>query len=254
MPSRDLGVGALHRVVAGLSPAQLQTLAAILEEGSAGVSSKQVQRTLGLSTARAAALAQGLAEAQAAGVDATAAAAALLLLGRERLLAAASAGHVEVVCTSPRHVGVPVRATLPKAIELVDSTKQEILMLGYAFSGAAGELFARVAAAQQRGVHVVLVANRLRDHLPDFKRVWPGGVHLPLLYTREEDPEDDMAALHAKILICDRETALVTSANLTHHGLRRNIEVGLSVTNAAITQLREFVIGLIEAGEVQPVS
>jgi phosphatidylserine/phosphatidylglycerophosphate/cardiolipin synthase-like enzyme len=59
-----------------------------------------------------------------------------------------------------------------------------------------------------------------------------------------------MSALHAKLLICDGRTALVTSANFTHHGLRGNIEVGICVTDAAIAGLSDFVSQLIAGGEV----
>jgi phosphatidylserine/phosphatidylglycerophosphate/cardiolipin synthase-like enzyme len=42
------------------------------------------------------------------------------------------------------------------------------------------------------------------------------------------------AALHAKVLIADGETALLTSANFTDRGLADNLEIGLLVRDREI--------------------
>jgi phosphatidylserine/phosphatidylglycerophosphate/cardiolipin synthase-like enzyme len=54
-----------------------------------------------------------------------------------------------------------------------------------------------------------------------------------------------MAALHARLLVCDRATALYTvaSANFTYHGLHANIELGVRVR----AQTVEYLLGSIEA-------
>lgn len=52
------------------------------------------------------------------------------------------------------------------------------------------------------------------------------------------------AAMHAKLLIVDRRTALVGSANLTSHGLERNLECGLLVRGGAVpSRLAEHLLG-----------
>ena len=63
-----------------------------------------------------------------------------------------------------------------------------------------------------------------------------------------------MSALHAKLLICDRNVALVTSANFSHHGLHENIEIGVKIQSASVRQLVEFVEALIRTGEVEAVA
>jgi phosphatidylserine/phosphatidylglycerophosphate/cardiolipin synthase-like enzyme len=42
------------------------------------------------------------------------------------------------------------------------------------------------------------------------------------------------AALHAKAAIADHQTALVTSANLTGHGINENMELGLLVRGGPV--------------------
>ena len=42
-----------------------------------------------------------------------------------------------------------------------------------------------------------------------------------------QDENDAVAKLHAKVVIVDRHDVLVSSANLTGHGLVRNLEIGI---------------------------
>ncbi len=51
----------------------------------------------------------------------------------------------------------------------------------------------------------------------------------PRLLTWDPPPEFPYTKLHAKALVVDRLEALVTSANLTLHGLQANLELGLRV-------------------------
>jgi phosphatidylserine/phosphatidylglycerophosphate/cardiolipin synthase-like enzyme len=56
-------------------------------------------------------------------------------------------------------------------------------------------------------------------------------------------------SLHAKALVADGDVALVTSANLTGHAMKHNIELGLLVTDrAAATAIVAHVDGLARQG------
>lgn len=43
-----------------------------------------------------------------------------------------------------------------------------------------------------------------------------------------------MAALHAKMLVIDREKMIISSANLSYHGMSGNIEIGTLIQSAKI--------------------
>jgi phosphatidylserine/phosphatidylglycerophosphate/cardiolipin synthase-like enzyme len=61
-----------------------------------------------------------------------------------------------------------------------------------------------------------------------------------------------MTKLHAKVLVGDRSDALVTSANLTYHGMETNIELGIHVTGQAAAQIEEHFRDLIRQNELVP--
>jgi len=43
--------------------------------------------------------------------------------------------------------------------------------------------------------------------------------------------DDKMAALHAKTIIVDNKKMLISSANLSYHGLEGNIEIGVLISS-----------------------
>jgi cardiolipin synthase len=58
------------------------------------------------------------------------------------------------------------------------------------------------------------------------------------------------AALHAKAAIADDHTALVTSANLTGHGMNENMELGLLVRGGAVPRRLAAHFTRLMAGRV----
>ncbi|MGH8437163.1 MAG: phospholipase D-like domain-containing protein, partial [Pseudomonas sp.] len=80
---------------------------------------------------------------------------------------------------------------------------------------------------------------------------WRAGVPKPSMFTWPVQ-DDEKAALHAKLLISDRNDALVTSANLTYHGFERNLEMGIRVTGRAAAEIHDRIDDLIRAGELVP--
>jgi phosphatidylserine/phosphatidylglycerophosphate/cardiolipin synthase-like enzyme len=136
---------------------------------------------------------------------------------------------------------------------MVQASRREILLVGYVFTEGARHLMEHLAsAAHDRGVRITLIGNKMQGHLPALRSIWPASSPAPSIFSREADPEDSMTALHAKLLICDSTTALVTSANFSHHGLYENIEIGVKVHSDSVVRLVEFVQAMIVMQVVKP--
>ena len=52
------------------------------------------------------------------------------------------------------------------------------------------------------------------------------------VYEYQKQEEDKMAALHAKIIVSDARRSLVSSANLSYHGMQGNIEMGFLIDSS----------------------
>jgi phosphatidylserine/phosphatidylglycerophosphate/cardiolipin synthase-like enzyme len=153
------------------------------------------------------------------------------------------ADPVDLVWTGPETFGVTNRDTGVVVRDLFGSAEREVLVAGFAvyqgrsiFSGLAERM------AELPGLQVRLFLDVQRhpmDKSPSEELVrrfaerfrsheWPGA-KLPELYydPRSLDPDAvKRSSLHAKCVVVDRCTALVTSANFTEAAQERNIEVG----------------------------
>ncbi len=160
----------------------------------------------------------------------------------------AEAPSVRLVWTGPISTAVPARSTMNVLLDLIERAQQEIVVVGYVLTEAASIVFERLAAAQRRGIQVILIGDRMEEKLPVLRACWPQGLRLPVLYTRAETPDDTRAALHAKLAIADQRYMLVTSANLTYHGLAGNIEIGIEVEGQVAAEAVALLNRLIADG------
>jgi cardiolipin synthase A/B len=120
--------------------------------------------------------------------------------------------------------------------DLVDDAQQEILLVSYA-TLPSNDVRSALDAAASRGVEITMLLERnidnpwfhgLEEPFPQVaarRLCWPATARLP------------GASMHAKLLIVDRRTALVGSANLTGYGLERNLECGLLVRGGPVPRL-----------------
>lgn len=249
-------IGYLAAIVSGLSSEQILVLAELYgnSESAALPSTAELQRRLTLGTTSATSLARNLRDISSI-QDLTHRdiRIALASLAQARMIRTRNDKVVEVVCTAPSRLGIPVRTTFATAVEMIRAARHEVILIGYLFTEGARELLKELARAQiDRGVRVMLIGNRMDQCLPFLDAIWPADSTRPKIFTREIDREDPMAALHAKLLICDNDAALVTSANFSYHGLHENIEIGVKVRSAAIARLVELFQAMIANGELKP--
>ncbi len=134
---------------------------------------------------------------------------------------------------------------------MINDAQNEILVVGYVFTEGAKSLLEQVArAGRERRVRVTIIGNRIEEHLPALRSAWSVGCPEPRVFSCPANLRDDMSALHAKLLVCDAATALITSANFSHHGLHENIEIGVKVVSPSVARLLEFFNSLIVARQV----
>jgi cardiolipin synthase len=103
--------------------------------------------------------------------------------------------------------------------------------------------------AAERGVRITLLLERPADNpnytgdpdpfptLPAQRLTWP----------RRNRPAN--AALHAKIVVVDRRTAPVGSANMTGRGMDHNLECGVLIRGGSQpAQIRNHLVSLLDRG------
>lgn len=247
-------IPALSNAVSRLTATQLQALSGLVagEDSPAVIPSPaRLRRALSHATADAMHLARNLKHVvDGSGVSGHDLKIALATSAHIRALGEPGVDVVEIVCTAPSRLGVPLRTTIATAIEMIEAAEREILVVGYVFTTGARTLIEHMAEARRdRHVSVTLIGNRMQAHLAALRSIWPSEVPGPRVFGHEGDPANDITAMHAKLLVCDRATALVTSANFSHHGLHENIEVGVKVHSPSVGRIVDFFTALVVSGQ-----
>lgn len=150
---------------------------------------------------------------------------------------------VDLVWTGPNSLGSTSRDTAMVIVDLFQSATESVLLAGYSFDHGETILRPLYDAMVQRNVKASLFLDVPRArHQNDTEwhaissidewlgTNWPFGKPTPeIYYCPETATSDSRMSLHAKCLIVDSHTTLVTSANFTERGQNRNIEVGALV-------------------------
>ena len=188
--------------------------------------------------------------------------AAAMVCAAATAAAVRSEHSVSLVWTGPQTEVSGLRSTRAVLSTLVANATESLVLLSFASYDVA-ELTVSLADATARGVKVTLILET-----PDN----PGG---PLTFgpTHPFNPIKTTASfyrwpleareaffattarLHAKCVIADRSSVLITSANLTSAGINDNIELGILIEAGPLPErLSRHLELLIEAEMLEPVS
>lgn len=109
----------------------------------------------------------------------------------------------------------------------IDNIKS-IIITGYSVSDYFFDYIDCIIKKSQQGIYVSLYINDLEKQKDSLNRLLAYKGKFLRFYEYQKQ-EDKMTALHVKILVIDSERLLVSSANLSYHGLQGNIEMGMLV-------------------------
>ncbi|MFJ5762787.1 phospholipase D-like domain-containing protein [Neobacillus sp. NPDC093182] len=143
---------------------------------------------------------------------------------------------------------VVTKSIFSTMIEMINTIKSDVFVVGYSFSSNSEpivEIVDRLRSAANRGCRVWVALHHHHYNLERFKRLWgENGPPFELYYWNV--PEENVS-LHAKLLLVDEQDFLITSANLTEHGMKKNIEIGLRYSGVLIpTKIKEHLLNLVK--------
>lgn len=154
--------------------------------------------------------------------------------------------EIEVVVTGPASPAAPVRLTSQVVQQLIDRALARVMLVSFSAYGVSS-VIAALDRAVERGVKVELVLESA-DHLDGG-----GGAHAYAKYDVFEWPNDQRnppnAKLHAKAVLVDGDSVLLTSANLSNAAFDKNIELGVLCRGGkTANQVQQHFDALIQTG------
>ena len=152
--------------------------------------------------------------------------------------------RVELITTAPPSFLLKTKRINNAVNEVVENSEKSLLITGYSISEFVEDMIDTIIEKSQHGLFVKIFINDLSKQKSIDKLLRYQGKFLQLYdYTNKEDK---MAALHAKIILADSEKAIISSANLSYHGMSGNIEMGTLINSVKLgKQIEEFFKSLV---------
>lgn len=138
----------------------------------------------------------------------------------------------ELVITAPTSFRLKTRRTEDVINDLITHAQHSIVITGYSITDYFEGMLDKMIQKSTRGVYVSMYVNDVEKYkeLLQYMKVYRGQYLKLFRYNKNRD--DQMAALHAKLIVVDGSKSLVSSANLSYHGLQGNIEMGVLVNSS----------------------
>jgi phosphatidylserine/phosphatidylglycerophosphate/cardiolipin synthase-like enzyme len=146
----------------------------------------------------------------------------------------------DLVWTGPEAIGGVARDTATVVRELFTHARQSVLVAGYAFDHGNEILTPLYKSMKTHRPAVSLfveipranAGDDINQHVADwvndfYLRVWRFSLRPTLYYDPRTVQPGSEASLHAKCIVVDESSTLITSANFTDRGQTRNVEVGV---------------------------
>lgn len=157
--------------------------------------------------------------------------------------------RVTPVATTPR-TALGARRSEAVMRELIAEATEELIVLGYEVSDV--EIIGALAQRASLGVAVDLMVDSVQTPFHRLADAWPVGAGQAKVWSTALDDRGKPFRLHAKALIADGRRCMLGSANLTHSGLRSNLELGVLLEGAVVPRFRAHVKEMARRGIVVP--
>lgn len=143
-----------------------------------------------------------------------------------QLYSAKKVEHAELVLTAPDSFRVKALRTKETLRKLIEDTEKCLTITGYSVSDYFSDMLDVIIRKSQQGIYIRLYINDMEKQKSALERLLAYKSRFLQVYEYQKQEDDKMAALHAKIIVSDVRKSLVSSANLSYHGMQGNIEMG----------------------------
>lgn len=146
-----------------------------------------------------------------------------------QLYSAKKTEQADLVLTAPDSFRVKALRTKETLQKLIEGTEKSLTITGYSISDYFAEMLDVIIRKSQQGVYVRLYVNDMEKKKAALDKLMAYKSRFLQVYEYQKQEDDKMAALHAKLLVSDAKKSLVSSANLSYHGMQGNVEMGFLI-------------------------
>ena len=148
---------------------------------------------------------------------------------------------VQILATGPEFLKDGIRGTGPVMEEMIKNSEKEIQIMAYVISSHAYKFLDLLESALKREVKITVILNKFEKHndkikekIKKMQKLYRRFIIIDFTGTRNQD-------LHAKVIVADRKTAIIGSANFSWHGMTSNYEIGVHLEGDSAWKLGKII-------------
>lgn len=160
---------------------------------------------------------------------------------------------VRVVATGIEWLGGGVAAVERTMADLIASAEREVVLTAYSMTLGSERIWDEIERALGTGVRCTLLIDRYDDQDAAARGLVArlAATYEATLQVFDFVPTDERDGLHAKVIVVDREAALIGSANLSHRGMVSAHELSVVVEGPTAGRIVEQVERLLGSSSVR---
>lgn len=167
--------------------------------------------------------------------------ASMLLAASHVYTKAASEQSTELVWTGPTTPFVSARRTEQALLQVINSAEQSLFITSFVAYDVS-TIVKALNAANDRGVSITMLLESSQDHggsinidvIGKMRGLVPGA---QLYAWRNKTGDFTDGRVHAKVVVADKTSCFITSANLTGYAMEKNMEAGVLISGGRIPKL-----------------
>jgi len=156
----------------------------------------------------------------------------------------------ELVITAPSSFKLKARKTKLVVNSILSSAEKSITLTGYSISEYFDEMIELIIRKSTQGVYVKLYVNNAQKHQDVIERLNTYTSKFIKIFSYNQQSDDRMSALHAKLIVVDGHTSLISSANLSYHGMQGNVEMGVLIESTEKAQEIESLLKTLKEQKI----
>lgn len=155
---------------------------------------------------------------------------------------------IRVLATGLGWMGGGIESIQSNIEELVSTAQHEIMIGAYSIGPGAIDFLDVLEIPLDRGVEIRMIVNRFEDHPLPVKERLLALMRSHLNLSVHDFSPDDGSDLHAKLVIVDRDKAVIGSSNLSKRGFVTNHELAVRLENPNVSMLAQAFDTLVSSG------
>lgn len=144
---------------------------------------------------------------------------------------------IKILATGLGWMGNGVESITANIEELILNAKYEILIGAYNISTGASDVLELINVPLSRDVDVRILVNQFHNHFPAAQAMLLSFSRKYLNFKLYDFTHPDGYDLHAKMIVVDRERAIIGSSNISRRGFFENHELAVMLTGREVSKV-----------------